>query len=263
MLTKLTEQTYQDLSEPGRGSTRYDSDLTLTTGLSRAALSLCARGRCGKRPHKREAGLLFPAEVLITRLPASWATCLIQFTASGCPCPGLSPALGHFTCKYLQQTMLGFTMTSPGHRQRGCMNLRVEEPLSKKVCDVDKPGNPDLGLLSYKIRSNCAQDRPKDTRNDGVMSFPWVFLTRWMRMKNLYGNHVPVNIISPLNMRWWMAEQLKEIAPCVSLLLGFLFPSLPSVLHVCRGWPFVPFPSNSFFDVFPISTAAGAIGVPI
>lgn len=144
-LTKLKDrQPQQDLEDLScrrikdalrRGNTRHD-DLTLTVGFSRAFLSLRARGRGGRRPHKRETGLLFPAEALITGLPAPWATCLIHFTASGCPCPGLSPALGHFTCKYMQRVMPGFTMTSPGYREKGCMSLGVGVETPSKNCEL-------------------------------------------------------------------------------------------------------------------------------
>lgn len=119
----------------GRGSTGHD-DLTLTTGLSRALLSLHALGRSDRRPHNRETGLLFPAEKLITGLPAPWATCLIHFTDSGCPCPGLSPAIGYFTCKYMQQMMPGFPVTSPGYSEKGCVNLGVGVETLSKNCVV-------------------------------------------------------------------------------------------------------------------------------
>lgn len=96
----------------------------------------------------------------------------------------------------------------------------------------------------------------------GAMLFPWVFLNRWMRMKNLYCSHVPVNIISPLDMRWWMAQQTEgNISLCFSLS-GLSLPfSLPS--FILQGLAIYSLPGHSSFDVFPMSTAPAAIWVPI
>lgn len=73
----------------------------------------------------------------------------------------------------------------------------------QKVCDMDKPGSPNVGVLSSKIRSNCAQDRPKVTRDDGFY-------------------------VSPLSLPHQMDEKEKSVAQSCSSQYNFH--------HLTRGY---------------------------
>jgi hypothetical protein len=93
------------------------------------------RGEAVGGPGGRNAGLLFPAEEQVRGCQLLQATCLTQFTASGCPSPRPLSYTWTFYLQIILQMVPGFSMTSPSKRDENeCLNLEMEAEQLPENC---------------------------------------------------------------------------------------------------------------------------------